>query len=151
MNTVSGLDSLLQQVPELYRNFSYTEWIEPHPEGKWSRLQILGHLCDSAINNLSRFIRVQYEFQPLGLTSYNQNKWVDAQNYSSADPDEILNLWVSLNQSVLRVVSTLTPLQLSLVYLLPQGESVTLEWLIEDYLEHMKHHLGQIFPNINFS
>ncbi|KGE20235.1 DinB family protein [Paenibacillus wynnii] len=150
MNTVSGLDSLLQQVPKLYHSFSHTEWVELHPEGKWSRLQILGHLCDSAINNLSRFIRIQHESQPLDLTSYNQNQWVDAQNYSSADPDEILNLWVSLNQSVIRVISTLAPLQLSLVYLLPQGGTVTLEWLIEDYLEHMKQHLGQIFPDFDF-
>lgn len=150
MNAVSGLASLIQQFPEFYRSLSHAEWVKPHPEGKWSRLQILGHLCDSAINNLSRFIRIQYESQPCYLTSYNQNKWVDAQNYCSADPDEILNLWVSLNQSVIRIISNLTPPQLSLVYQLPQGETVTLEWLIEDYLEHMKHHLEQIFPDFDF-
>jgi hypothetical protein len=26
------------------------------------------------------------------------------------------------------------------------NEAVTLEWLMQDYVDHMKHHLGQIFP-----
>lgn len=30
---------------------------------KWSKKEILGHLSDSALNNLHRFVRVQYEDQ----------------------------------------------------------------------------------------
>ena len=26
------------------------------------------------------------------------------------------------------------------------NEAVTLEWLMQDYVQHMKHHLAQIFP-----
>ncbi|MNN93297.1 hypothetical protein D3C81_2117140 [compost metagenome] len=70
-----------------------------------------------------------------------------AQQYASTPREEIVSLWISLNQSVLRVISGLSPAQLGLVFLLETGETVTLQWLIDDYLNHMKHHLGQIFPD----
>ncbi|MNN50973.1 hypothetical protein D3C81_1655830 [compost metagenome] len=95
---------------------------------------------------MSRFIKVQYEPQPLRLALYDQNEWVAAQQYVSATQEEILALWFSLNQAILRVISGLTSDQLQLIFLMESGETVSLQWLIEDYLEHMKHHLGQIFP-----
>ncbi|MEC0168719.1 DinB family protein [Paenibacillus graminis] len=144
--TISGLQSLLKEVPAAFISISPEEAATPRPGGKWSKLQLLGHLCDSAINNMSRFIKVQYEPQPLRLALYDQNEWMAAQQYGSAAQEEVLALWVSLNQAVLRVISSLTRDQLQLVFLQESGETVTLQWLIEDYLEHMKHHLGQIFP-----
>lgn len=146
-STLSELQTLLTAVPGAFARFSDTEATAPRPGGKWSKLQLLGHLCDSAINNLSRFIKVQYEPQPLKLNSYNQNEWMAAQQYANAPREEVLSLWVSLNQSVLRVISNLSPEQLSLAFRPDDGGAVSLEWLIEDYLAHLKHHLGQIFTD----
>lgn len=154
-STLSELQTLLTAVPGAFARFSDTEATAPRPGGKWSKLQLLGHLCDSAINNLSRFIKVQYEPQPLKLNSYNQNEWMAAQQYANAPREEVLSLWVSLvlslwvslNQSVLRVISNLSPGQLSLAFRPDDGGAVSLEWLIEDYLAHLKHHLGQIFTD----
>jgi hypothetical protein len=151
LNAVPCLQVLLQEVPHAFRSLTLEEAVEPRSEGKWSRLQILGHLCDSAINNVTRFIRVLHEPQPLLLLPYDQEQWVNAQRYGQASTEEILSLWLSLNQSVLRVISGLKPSQLSLSCQLPNGgDIVTLQWLIEDYLEHMVHHLKQIFPDIDF-
>ncbi|MFM9277448.1 hypothetical protein [Paenibacillus jiagnxiensis] len=70
------------------------------------------------------------------------------QNYEQTSIDEIINLWVSLNRSIVRVIASLPrETALSLTVKLPNGEIKTLEWLIEDYLQHMKHHLKQIFPS----
>lgn len=145
--TISGLQSLLKEVPAAFISISPEEAAAPRPGGKWSKLQLLGHLCDSAVINLLRFIKVQYEPQPLRLALYDQNEWMAAQQHGSATQEEVLALWVSLNQAILRVISGLTSDQLRLVFLKESGETVTLQWLIEDYLEHMKHHLGQIFPD----
>ena len=145
---ISELQRLLTAVPEAFARLDTAEITAPRPEGKWSKLQLLGHLCDSAVNNLSRFIKVQYEPQPLQLALYNQNEWMAAQQYAGAPREETVALWLSLNQSVLRVISGLSPAQLELVFQRETGETVTLHWLIEDYLAHMKHHLGQIFPGM---
>lgn len=147
-STISELKRLLTAVPEAFARFDAAEAAAPRPGGKWSKQQLLGHLCDSALNNLSRFIKVQYEPQPLSLALYDQNEWVAAQQYAGTPREEILSLWISLNQSVLRVISGLSPTQLELVFRLETGETVTLQWLIDDYLNHMKHHLGQIFPDM---
>ncbi len=49
---------------------------------KWSKKEVLGHLIDSAENNLRRFICSQYESQPPKIR-YDQNFWVTANNYHS--------------------------------------------------------------------
>lgn len=146
LQAVSDLTNLLHEVPRRFRQFGDEEVKKPRAEGKWSRLQILGHVCDSAINNLNRFVSIQGQSEPLVIASYNQNVWVEAGRYNEASAEEIMALWVSLNQSVLRVVSGLSASVLSHLCRLPDGTEVTLEWLIGDYVDHLKHHLEQIFP-----
>lgn len=147
MKIVSEMESLLQSVPQRFRELAHDEIVRPRSEGKWSRLQILGHLCDSAINNVSRFIRFQYESEPLLIIPYNQEVWVETQQYADAPVEDVLGLWLSLNKSIVRVISSLPEAGLSRTCRLPDGNVVTLEWLIQDYVEHMNHHLRQIFPN----
>jgi hypothetical protein len=147
LNTVSNLEALLQSVPQRFRKFEHDEIVQPRSEGKWSRLQILGHLCDSAINNLSRFIQLQYQAEPLLIIPYNQEIWVEAQQYKDATSEDVIGLWLSLNQAVVRVISNLSETSLSRACQLPDGNVVTLEWLIQDYLEHLEHHLRQIFTD----
>lgn len=147
MAPISDLQRLLTAVPAAYNRLTSEEASAPRPGGKWSRLQLLGHLCDSGVNNLTRFIKVQYEPQPLKLAYYDQNEWMAAQQYAGASGAEVLTLWVSLNQSVLRVISGLSSDQPGLLFLRNDGTTVTLQWLIEDYVDHMKHHLRQMFPD----
>jgi hypothetical protein len=35
----------------------------PEREGKWSAKEVVGHLTDSAVNNLSRIVRMQIAFE----------------------------------------------------------------------------------------
>ncbi|MFC7439831.1 DinB family protein [Laceyella putida] len=105
----------------------------------------IGTLCDSAINNVSRFIRAQQSEGPFVVTGYDQDEWVRAQQYQQASLEEVASLWVSLNRSVLRVVSRLPEGKETQACLLPDGKQVTLAWLIKDYVAHMEHHLAQIF------
>lgn len=79
--TVQRLNYWVTELQQKLSTLSESEWSERPSPTAWSKKQILGHLCDSAINNLSRFIKVQYEPQPFQLQRYQQNYWVDAQNY----------------------------------------------------------------------
>ncbi|WP_158081594.1 DinB family protein [Paenibacillus selenitireducens] len=82
------------------------------------------------------------------ITPYNQDIWVETQQYVVAPPEDVIGLWISLNQSIVRVVSNLPAASLSRDCQLPDGTRVTLEWLIQDYVEHMEHHLEQIFADV---
>ncbi|MEQ6353026.1 DinB family protein [Lysinibacillus sp. M3] len=112
----------------------------PAPQ-KWSKKEVLGHLCDSAINNLQRFIKIQYEEEPFVLTPYNQVEWVKIQGYQELRIDEILDLWVSLNKKIINVIKNIPNEKLGLQCNIGSNELMTLQWLIQDYLEHMEHHI----------
>lgn len=150
LTAIPCLEVLLQEVPQAFQSLTHAETVEPPAAGKWSRLQIMGHLCDSALNNHVRFIQVLKEPQPLQIAPYDQSHWVTVQRYNETPAEEVLMLWLTLNRAVLRVISRLKRSQLALHCKLPNGDIVTLQWLIEDYLQHMVHHLKQIFPDIDF-
>ena len=107
---------------------------------KWSKKEILGHLCDSAMNNMRRFVVSQYEEN--NKIIYRQDEWVALQNYQHADYTDVITLWKLLNEQVIRVIETLPADKL-------QNTCITeaehpLQWLIEDYIKHLNHHLSQI-------
>ena len=108
---------------------------------KWSKKEILGHLCDSAINNINRFIKIQYEEQPFVIQSYNQNQWVILQNYQERPLDEILNLFLALNKQIINTISNIPQERLSYLCDIGNNQQKTLEWLVKDYLKHMEHHI----------
>ncbi len=114
-----------------------------HPE-TWSKKEILGHLIDSAINNLQRFTEIQHSPKPYTIRRYNQNELVIANQYQQADLLELVDLWKALNDRALAVVRNLTTSQLDFSIITPNGEQRTLSWLIDDYKVHLEHHLSQL-------
>ena len=117
---------------------------KPGPE-KWSKKEIIGHLIDSAQINLQRFVRCTYE-ENFKLT-YEQVEWVDAQHYQAANINELLGLWKLLNLQIARVLLNYPAKRLQAKCDTNKAaESLhTVEWLAADYVEHMKHHLKQVY------
>jgi hypothetical protein len=119
---------------------------KPFPH-KWSKKEVLGHLTDSAHNNLRRFICGQYEVPPPYIV-YDQDFWVQANEYSTASKEDTVQLWRLLNQRICTVLNNMHIPNYSKVCNTGKGaESLhTLQWLAEDYVSHLKHHLDQIIP-----
>jgi hypothetical protein len=120
---------------------------KPMPN-KWSKKEVLGHLIDSAHNNLRRFICGQYEATPPKIV-YDQDFWVSANNYQHADSKEVIATWKSINHRIGTVLETM-PASSYAKECNTGKDSVslhTLEWLAKDYVKHLKHHLNQIIPN----
>ncbi|MCE2995338.1 MAG: DinB family protein [Cyclobacteriaceae bacterium] len=117
---------------------------KPHPS-KWSKKEVLGHLIDSAENNLRRFICTQYESQPPKIR-YDQNFWVTANNYLSTPSNEVIENWRLINLKICRVLAQMPPS--SYTKLCDTGKDApnlhSIKWLADDYVKHLKHHLNQI-------
>ncbi len=116
--------------------------IKPAP-GKWSKKEIIGHLIDSASNNHQRFVRVQL-YDDLDLPGYEQERWVAVQDYQEAAWADLLLLWKSFNEHLVRIIALIPEEKLSRTFRVAGEEPVTLGYWVEDYLRHMQKHLGQI-------
>ena len=116
---------------------------KPLPD-KWSTKEIIGHLCDSAKINLQRFVRCTYE-ENFKLI-YEQDEWVAAQRYQEMNIDDLLQLWRLLNLQITIVLDNYPPDRLQAQCDNSKKEITlhTVEWLAQDYLEHLRHHLIQI-------
>lgn len=112
---------------------------KPSP-GKWSKKEILGHLVDSAQNNIRRFVVAQYEEYPKIV--YNQDKWVAITNYQQYNLQDLIDLWYLLNKHICQLL-TFMPVEASN----RKAETEVLhdlEWLAQDYVKHLLHHLHQV-------
>jgi hypothetical protein len=111
----------------------------PESAGKWSAKQVIGHLTDSAVNNLGRMVRMQLE-SGLHMAGYDQMGWVNLQHYAERSWPEVLGLWFALNEHVVWMVAHMEKRFLLHVGVV-EGDTLTLGFLIEDYIAHMQHHL----------
>src|SRR5687768_3633381 len=76
-----------------------------HPAaGGWSVKEIVGHLIDSASNNHQRFVRARWQ-DDLVFAGYDQDRWVEAQDYQTASWDDLLRLWSDYNRHIARVMA----------------------------------------------
>ncbi len=152
-SAMKQLEAVIKEVPALFKGFSEEQLIHKPAPGKWSKKEILGHLIDSAINNLKRFTEVQLLPQPYHVVSYKQNELVDVNRYQELPIDHLLALWSVLNRQIVYVVQN-TPGEKFEFPVDPKydnGEMRTLGWIICDYVGHIQHHLKQVtaMPDTN--
>jgi len=121
----------------------------------WAPIEILGHLIDSAANNHQRFVRAQFT-DDLVFSGYEQNQWVNSQRYLDESWAAVIQFWSAYNLHLLHAASVIpedvltkprSPHTLDQIAfnLVDKNEAATLEYLIRDYVDHLRHHLHQIF------
>lgn len=115
--------------------------------GKWSKKEIIGHLVDSALNNIQRFTEIQYSEKPYTIRRYNQDELVKANHYQQENSQELFNLWLQLNVHILHLMKSQTSKTLKYEIVLKDNFVSDLQFLMEDYLEHFYHHLKHIFTD----
>ncbi|CAM1344735.1 DinB family protein [Tenacibaculum amylolyticum] len=116
---------------------------KPNPK-KWSKQEILGHLIDSAINNLQRFTEIQFTDFPYTVRSYQQNELVVANKYQDSETEELLMFWLALNHRIAYIMQHTTQETLNETIIVPNGTMKDVRYLMIDYVDHLEHHLLQI-------
>lgn len=135
----------IAETEAVLRTISEEDAGQPYHAGSWTRKQLLGHLIDSAANNHYRFVRASLDNEYHG-PSYDQEGWVRRHRYESAPWTAIVDWWAALNHLVLRVVREIPQEQYAVPCFIDNKPMMSLEALMEDYLVHMRHHVGQIVP-----
>jgi len=147
-DTIVSAKARLSDLPE-------TQSRQKNSPDDWSAAEVIGHLIDSAANNHQRFVRAQFT-DDLVFPGYEQERWVSSQKYSDEPWSEVIQLWSAYNLHLLHVASVIpedvltkarSPHTLDQIAfnLVNKSEPATLEYLIRDYVDHLRHHLDQIF------
>ena len=128
---------------DLFHRVDETRTAERPESGGWCPREILGHLIDSACNNHRRFI-VGRGAPPLVFDGYEQDAWVERQRYGQVPFRDIVALWAAYNRHLAHVIAVTPPEALDNSGQGPDGNVVTLGFLMEDYVRHLRHHLDQL-------
>ena len=138
---IDRLGYLCNTIPELLTGISDSLFSEKIRPEKWSKKEIIGHLIDSATNNHQRFVRSQFE-DNLQIT-YDQNNWNKYNFYQQIDKKQVIDFWTIYNKQILELIIRIPAENLQRECF--TGEKfLTLEYLINDYVEHLEHHLIQV-------
>jgi hypothetical protein len=141
-NSIQRLQYLCEFLPPLLLEISENDFSYKPLENKWNKKEILGHLIDSATNNHQRFVRAQFESIP--TISYEQNNWNRYNFYNEIEARQLIEFWASYNKQLV-VLLKLTPKENLQRHCNVGGQdNFSIEFLFDDYVKHLEHHLKQI-------
>lgn len=139
--TLDRFEYLIKTIPDILGKLTEEEMSHKVSPIKWSKKEILGHLIDSATNNHHRIIRGQFEENPVIV--YDQDQWNRYGHYQKMETSKIIDFWLAYNQHLIGLIKRISIENLDRKVVLG-GELVTIAYLIEDYVQHLEHHLRQV-------
>jgi DinB family protein len=142
--SIARFELLLATAPHRLVDIADADAARKPDAARWSKKEILGHLIDSAGNNQQRIVRAQLTPR-LEFPNYEQEFWVARQAYSSEPWPDLVNLWLLLNRHLLHAVKKMPAEVWAHELVIGGNPPITLEAQVAGYLQHMDHHLAQIF------
>ncbi|MES3018450.1 MAG: DinB family protein [Bacteroidota bacterium] len=139
---IKRLEYLCQSLPGRFAQFSEDEFCSSPGPGRWSKKQILGHLIDSAANNHQRFIRAQFEDVPFIV--YDQNKWNEFSYHDKTQTSQLISFWYFYNMQLAHLARHIPEENWKRLCSMGGPDPVSLEFVFDDYVSHLEHHLTQI-------
>lgn len=143
ITAATRLEKILKDVPKKLKKITEKQSSERTLIGKWSHKETIGHLIDSAANNHQGFVRMQID-NNLHLPQYKQNEWVDVQHYNDRKWVDIIELWRQYNLHLLHILNSMDEFKLSNEAQFPENITLRLQFIIDDYIDHMENHLKQV-------
>jgi hypothetical protein len=142
--TAARLHEAIGDALQVFQAVDETRTTRTPDSGGWCARQVLGHLIDSACNNHRRFVLGQ-SADLARYDGYDQDAWVDRQRYDKEPWRDLVTLWTAYNRHLAHVMSCV-PDDVALREAVgPDGERrVTLAFLMDDYVTHLRHHLDDI-------
>jgi hypothetical protein len=139
MRALRSLNTLLGKLPSRLEALD-PQAVEIRPPDSWSAKEELGHLLDSAANNHQRIVRAQLEDNP-AMPGYDGPAWVSLHAYQKRDWRELIGTWEALNRQLLAAVEAVPDAAWSRTCTIGDSAPLTIQFVFEDYLHHMKEHL----------
>jgi len=149
--TAMNLVALVERCVSLLTAIAEPEAGKRPAPGKWSKKEILGHLIDSACNNQQKFVRMLGSAGHLEFVGYAQDAWVAVQHYQQAKWLDLVRLWHAYNLHLAHVIASADAARLGNTVMIDGVGPFRLDFVMDDYVEHLKHHLRVVLPDAGLS
>ena len=140
MQSLLLLRTLVDQLPARLTNLSDDQVQRKRSSSEWSIKEELGHLLDSAANNHQRIVRAQLEDSP-AMPTYDGDQWVALHRYQDRDWSSLIAIWADLNRQLLAAAEAAPDSAWRRTCTIADSAPLTLQFVFDDYLDHMLHHL----------
>jgi hypothetical protein len=140
--SIQRLQYLCDSIPRLLENIDEQSFSFKSTPEKWSKKEILGHLIDSVTNNHHRIVRAQIEEIP--KLGWEQDLWNKFGYYNQIDSKQLITFWTSYNKQLIELLKLMPKENLQREFITGYDKKFTIQEFIDDYLEHLEHHLKQI-------
>jgi hypothetical protein len=137
------LSALTDSASKLCRSAAEDRWRQPYAPGKWTRIEVLGHLLDSAAHNHQRFARALHS-ESLAAPGYDGDAQVRVQRYGTAPAALLVEAWSAQNRLLGFVLAQIPPEKEQTPCSVASAPPMPLRDLAFDYVAHLEHHLRQI-------
>lgn len=142
----------LENIPAALLKLKEEDLTHRPAPNKWSKKEIFGHLIDSARVNLQRYLEIQHSPSPYIVQRYFQDELVQLNDYQNMPTVELIQLWKSLNQQIVSIYEKADESVLAKTVEIPhEGATGNFKFMMDDYVDHLEHHLKQIVGELNFS
>jgi DinB superfamily len=115
----------------------------PYREGGWTARQVVHHVADSHINAYVRTRLTLTETKP-PVKPYEEALWADLIDARTLDPAVSVQILDGLHLRWHHLLRSLEPEQFTRPAHHPQFGDVTLDFFLQMYAWHGRHHLGHI-------
>jgi hypothetical protein len=112
------------------------------PEG-WTARQVVHHLADSHLNAFVRVRLALTEDNPR-IKTYEESEWAKLPDARHGDPSPSLSILDGLHKRLAILFESLKPEQFARTAEHPDWGPITVDWLLQMYSWHCRHHVGHI-------
>jgi uncharacterized damage-inducible protein DinB len=115
----------------------------PYRPGGWTVRQVVHHLADSHMNSYTRFKLAATEEEPT-IKPYDEAAWAELVDGRDEEVEVSLELLSALHRRWTVFLRSLAPDDFQRPFRHPEQGRVTLEWNLQFYAWHGRHHLAHV-------
>lgn len=132
-----------QAVTALVAGLTPRQMATPYRDGGWTVAQTVHHMADSHVN---AYLRTRWALTEDGFVvkPYPEQIWAELPDAREIDVTPSLAILTGVHARWVTLLRTLTPEAFARAFVHPERGDVTLDWLIQMYAWHGRHHAGHI-------
>ena len=140
---ITEIDALPRNLERTLAALPASSLDTPYREGGWTARQVVHHLADSHLNAYTRIKLALTEDAPV-IKTYEEQIWAELPDGRTADPGMSMSILDGVHRRMTILLESLTPEQFARTAQHPSWGPITVDWLLQMYAWHCRHHLAHI-------